>query len=292
VRARASQPSEAGYVRRYVLTIMIFLLVGAVVNVGVAWGLGGEWKRNRSVLPLIPPPLNSVRKDSPFLPPLNSVREDSPWPRNVPTHWPDTAERVYVYRAKSFGMSRLKYVADRRLAPHPLFSNPKLRDMGRESFELELHLAGWPMPGLAFETWEEVILEPRSPESMRRRRTRPTEGHPPQSNWWARGIPIDAIQGSLRLPAYKPLPIRPCWPGFAVNTLFYAAILWLLIPGPFALRRLIRRRRGLCPRCAYPVGASSTCSECGRPLPQRGVPSQALQHTVRPSRGGPCSTPQ
>ena len=38
----------------------------------------------------------------------------------------------------------------------------------------------------------------------------------------------------------KALPLRPIWPGFAVNTLFYAALLWLLIPGPFVLRRFIR----------------------------------------------------
>ncbi len=59
------------------------------------------------------------------------------------------------------------------------------------------------------------------------------------------------------------IPLRPIWPGFAVNTLFYAAILWLLIPGPFALRRFLRLRRGLCPKCAYPSGESAVCSECG-----------------------------
>ena len=42
----------------------------------------------------------------------------------------------------------------------------------------------------------------------------------------------------------RTLPLRPIWPGFAVNTLFYAAVLWLLIPGPFALRRFIRRDAG------------------------------------------------
>jgi hypothetical protein len=67
------------------------------------------------------------------------------------------------------------------------------------------------------------------------------------------------------------LPLRLIWPGFAVNTIFYAAILWLLIPGPFALRRLIRRRRGLCPKCGYPMGESDACTECGKPLPKRAV---------------------
>ncbi len=64
-------------------------------------------------------------------------------------------------------------------------------------------------------------------------------------------------------------PLRPLWPGFAVNTLFYAAVLWLLILGPFALRRFIRVKRGLCPKCAYPMGELAVCSECGKALPGR-----------------------
>ncbi len=65
------------------------------------------------------------------------------------------------------------------------------------------------------------------------------------------------------------VPIRPVWRGFALNTLFYAAILWLLIPGRFVLRRFLRVRRGLCPKCAYPMGESSVCTECGCELPKR-----------------------
>ncbi|MCZ6736067.1 MAG: hypothetical protein O7C65_09780 [Planctomycetota bacterium] len=73
------------------------------------------------------------------------------------------------------------------------------------------------------------------------------------------------------------LPLRPIWPGFAINTLFYAAILWLPIRGPFALRRLIRRERGLCVVCGYDLRHADhdACPECGwrretdasRPLP-------------------------
>ena len=62
---------------------------------------------------------------------------------------------------------------------------------------------------------------------------------------------------------------RPIWPGIAVNTVFYAAIIWLVILGPFALRRYLRRRRGLCPACAYPMGESDVCTECGKVLPKR-----------------------
>ncbi len=59
-----------------------------------------------------------------------------------------------------------------------------------------------------------------------------------------RGIALETGAGQT-LPVERVLPLGMIWPGFAVNTLFFAAILWLLIPGPFVLRRFIRRRRGL-----------------------------------------------
>ena len=66
------------------------------------------------------------------------------------------------------------------------------------------------------------------------------------------------------------LPLRPIWPGFAINTVFYAFILWLLFAlggTPFALRRRRRIKRGLCPKCAYDLRGSATdsttCPECG-----------------------------
>jgi hypothetical protein len=64
----------------------------------------------------------------------------------------------------------------------------------------------------------------------------------------------------------KGLPYRPIWPGFAINTIFYAAILWVVWFTPGMVRRRIRRRRGLCPACAYPIGLSPVCTECGNPL--------------------------
>lgn len=64
------------------------------------------------------------------------------------------------------------------------------------------------------------------------------------------------------------LPLRPLWPGFAINTLVYGAVAWLLILAPGVLRRWSRRTRGQCERCGYPCGDSSVCSECGAPLPE------------------------
>ena len=87
--------------------------------------------------------------------------------------------------------------------------------------------------------------------------------------------PVGGIQVSERFASESDrftrptLPLRRIWPGFAINTVFYAMILWLLFAAPFALRRRIRIRRGLCPVCGYPVGESDICTECGKPVPPR-----------------------
>ena len=68
-----------------------------------------------------------------------------------------------------------------------------------------------------------------------------------------------------------PFPLLPIWPAFAVSSLQYGGVLWLMICGPFVPRRVIRAiraKRGRCPKCAYPVGASAVCSECYHPLPR------------------------
>ena len=89
------------------------------------------------------------------------------------------------------------------------------------------------------------------------------------------GLPLVAMASKYEWRSSRKdpvLPWHPIWPGFAINTIFYAAILWLFIGGLFALRRFLRLRRGLrrglCPKCAYPMGESSVCTECGCALPK------------------------
>jgi hypothetical protein len=86
-----------------------------------------------------------------------------------------------------------------------------------------------------------------------------------------RGAPQSFVVTSTESRRELFLSLRPMWPGFAVNTLLYATVLWLLIPGPFVLRRFVRVQRGLCPKCAYPMGESAVCTECGKTLPSRHI---------------------
>ena len=69
------------------------------------------------------------------------------------------------------------------------------------------------------------------------------------------------------------IPLLPLWPGFALNTIFFAAVLWLVFcAAPGFARRRLRSRRGQCLHCGYDLrgqpspqsGESTKCPECGR----------------------------
>ncbi len=71
---------------------------------------------------------------------------------------------------------------------------------------------------------------------------------------------------AIVIPRNLPLGIIPS--AFAIDTFFYAGIMWLLFAAPGFVRRCVRGgriNRGLCPSCAYPVGENEVCTECGAP---------------------------
>lgn len=59
---------------------------------------------------------------------------------------------------------------------------------------------------------------------------------------------------------------KPAYSGFAANTVFYASGLWLLAMMPRTLRIHLRKRRGQCTACAYNLRGNpeaGVCPECG-----------------------------
>jgi hypothetical protein len=115
-----------------------------------------------------------------------------------------------------------------------------------------------------------------------------------QDVWWeeARGWPRLALAGRLRLgdglqvkaasgtivlarragePVPVILPARPLWPGFLVDTAFYAVTLGVMLASGRLVRRRWRLKRGRCPICVYPIGASPVCTECGSDLQGHGL---------------------
>ena len=132
-------------------------------------------------------------------------------------------------------------------------TGPYFRDQVDEIFWLpnvERLAAGWPFESLEYRL-------------VRRTRGLGNCGNSTWAEMVAEHGRQDILLTSGRWTIEGDLPLRTVWPGFAVNTILYATILWLLFPGPFVLRRFNRVRRGLCPACAYPIGESDVCSECG-----------------------------
>jgi hypothetical protein len=110
---------------------------------------------------------------------------------------------------------------------------------------------GWPCCALYW-NWDNGAYKVNTPpgEPITRAIALPQRPNPP---------------GSFSLDDARALPTAIIPIGFIMNTLLFATALWLLIPGPLALRRAIRRRRGRCVKCGYDLRGveHERCPECG-----------------------------
>ena len=261
--------------KRRIVIVLIFLLAGALVNLAVAWALAIR------VTPVSP--LTTV-------PTYEGVYEGTDesqwwWCQVVvrPGHEQVVWERAWVMTSKNVRSDLLSSWRSRRMSDW-------LKSRGLTD------PAGWPNAptGLRPSLGElrDIQDEPparideesipswagRPPSIKSGGRVRRAFGWPTVAMWHeehlAKNFAVQAVapgglgfaNGFQFLGPGRVLPCGIIVRGFAVNTLLYAVVLWLLIPGPFVLRRFIRRRRGRCPGCGYPVGGSEVCSECGMAL--------------------------
>ena len=104
--------------------------------------------------------------------------------------------------------------------------------------------AGWPFRALDAEARSDQSLEPRSRYA----------------------IDLGVIRGGLQKKTELWLPLRPRWPGFLLNTVFYTLILWpiSLLPGLYIHIR--RKSANKCPSCGTDIGVDSVCEQCGQDL--------------------------
>jgi hypothetical protein len=216
--------------KRRVLTTLGFLLLGAVINIAVAWSAAAFVHPN-----------GGTRK-------MEFESDSAGRPIVVCTVTKLARRRVTWYPGRLINS----------LDPTPSVSDIKWHGDGNRG---SADYAGWPRAALACSNNSGVsgILILNAPTfSMA------VDGDPAAR--LDRGIALSPwTTGPGMVPTWRAVPLRPVWPGFAINTVFYAALLWLLFAAPFALRRWRRIRRGVCPACAYPVGASDVCTECGAP---------------------------
>ena len=194
--------------KRRLTKLVVFLLLGAVVNVAVAWGcaLRELW--------------NSLEGHEP------TDYDIRWWDAHVPEGFPAVPDEVGEQSA--FGVSETFMFSERSSQP---ISPPSVAIRRR---------AGLPMRSLEGSAWGDYRYG--------RRRV------------------IEQSQLKL-LKDRERFPLRPIWPGFAINTVLYATILWLLTLASIASRRFDRRKRGRCINCGYDLrgasGGGGVCPECG-----------------------------
>ena len=198
--------------RKLIITVLACLLLGAIVNVAVAW-CGARYAR------------------WPFFG-LSARHDITKWPIEVPSR---SSAKPWVAgsRSRLWTITRMGW--------------------GNEAFFIDFYSFGWPARSLQTETWHNYEI----------RSGRRLVDHP-EPNVWNEGLRVDW--------GLKVLPLRPIWPGFAINTIIYAAVLWLVFCAwPGFVRRRVRRGRGQCLHCGYDLrgqppeaGASRKCPECGQ----------------------------
>jgi hypothetical protein len=204
--------------KRWLLRIFVFLLLGAIVNVAVAWGCA-----------LMAHPGRLSFGERPVLP-----AEHDRWFSRGPNDCFAQHAPTRVMTATALGSETTIAIAH--------------DELDRSVAQFRHARAGWPMLAWGGESWVCRTMQDRSARGLI------TVGR----------TYIDDL-GKQRSVVF--LPYVPLWPGFAINTVFYAAMLWMLFAGPFALRRWRRIKRGLCPKCGYDLRGRSAgtdaCPECG-----------------------------
>ncbi|MCI0674411.1 MAG: hypothetical protein L0Y42_01395 [Phycisphaerales bacterium] len=233
IRARPSM-------KRLIEKVTLFLFLGAIINIAVAWALA-------MLVDVTFTPMRQVNDGTQFA---------TSWRRMGAERW--TLQYV-PNTGHTFDEPPIDYykpawcTADSLAQPSwDVSRHPALDQCDMVAFDAR----GWPclaLQGQVGSTIVRTVNAGTTDDAAAIRLNRPA----PLLFFWVRDIRF--------------LPTRPVWPGFAINTLFYAAILSLLFAAPGFVRRRRRIKRGLCPACAYPIGASETCTECGKPVPTKCV---------------------
>lgn len=220
--------------RKIITQVIAFLLLvsgGAVVNVAVAWGCA----------------LRSETDDG-------AIIEVDQWPRRVPDDWPHRPDGGWLFCGPG-----LSVMMSDGHGPEP--EGRWVGDSFAGAWGLDLYRHVWFSSGAPFRSMHWCLYD-MMPEGRGTLDHWPDRPHGHLESGLA---PPRAPLGRGGWVFQRRLPLALLWPGFLINTLFYAVLLWLPFAAPGVVRRQIRKRRGHCIQCGYDLRGTprSGCPECG-----------------------------
>lgn len=228
--------AESAQIRRWlkpriVIRVVVLLILGAATNFGVmvfcVWRDADEESQYQRR------PLAGSDWSERRLPFISASSLPHVWPRALPAKWPQSPDYAVAETRKWALLESISSI--------DLDTNPS--EVWRRGM-YSLH-AGWPL-----RCWAGTRVVSRE-----------TSG----------AVDTDRVFGCISLPRpvearvgfkYLPVGVKPI--AFMTNLALYCGLfggLWIF---PRWTRGRLRARRGLCPTCAYPVGVSPVCTECGR----------------------------
>ena len=223
-------------VKRRLAKLAMFLILGAIVNVAVAWGCAL---------------FSQVAEVSGMTDLSNPARW---WPAYLSdADWPPP-RRALRWNGTGFGVTVVDVLSEARGSR----SKDWYLDEGTEFGSIYLYRFGWPLRSLQWV--QHGTGGPRALALVRDAEARAG---------WRKGIAVPDIIPARGERLTRRIPITPVATGFIVNAFLYGTVLWLLTLGPFNARRVIRRKRGLCIKCGYDLrghsagGGEAVCPECG-----------------------------
>ncbi len=276
MRAAGGHESDGGRgVRRAALSVAVFLVVGAAINVAVAWTCAalseapmaqtrrGLVRARAGVVELL---WSSEGTPDPADPLLETLREA--WRR-------EGYGEAGLWLWSGQGPGLRTSAASGAVDPNAL---------------LLFHRCGWPCD--AFACSAQVPMPGPGLVSL------PGPPLSPTPEWRGALTLHDAIRAHTQPQQGpsgrydRPLPCAVQWRGFLINSVVLGAGAWVLVATPGWARFGIRRWCRCCTACGYPIGVSDVCTECGRPVrAQDGSHGLPREEGVEPGRTGRADKP-
>ncbi|MCH8824251.1 MAG: hypothetical protein IH984_12200 [Planctomycetes bacterium] len=224
--------------KRRLFKLVLFLFLGAIVNIAIAWACA-VWINPAKFDPWPEIGFRSsgqytwklIQTNAPGMTLYSSTRSWSKEPFDIRDHGAAPEEMIPSWS----DLGELSEDFKKKVARKPDYIILEKR---------WIYCYGWPARSL-WSYWYNI-----DPTDLPH--TYGSEGYIYQFGSWDNFVP-------------RILATRPIWLGFILNTIFYAAILCLIILGLFKLRCTIRRKHGHCIKCGYDLRnvEHEKCPECG-----------------------------